>query len=91
MDRLVGDPELLTEGLDTIGTMELPLRLCERAGSIRQEFCRFLNAEVLTDEGIQGPLLSAMAESMEDLDKPARMWARQAAAPSGIECPIESG
>ena len=91
MDRLVGDPELLKGDLDTIGTTELPPRLIERAVSIRQELCRLLNAEALTDEGIQGPLLSAMAESMEDLDKPARTWARQAAAPLGIECPIESG
>ena len=53
--------------------------------------CERLGVRCRNEEGLQGPLLHALAERLGDPDVPARTWVLNKAAPIGIERPIQPG
>ena len=57
---------------------------------MRRNLCREFRAQE-KEEGLQGDLLSRLAEATLDPDAPVRRWLQQEAVPLGVEVPIEPG
>ena len=75
------------EVLGTFGHADMPECLGEAAKIIQQELCEHHKVERLTD-GLQGPLIEAIASDMNGLDDEVVRWMKEGQTPLDIECPI---